>query len=332
VRVSRWLAAASVIAVLVGCGQAATPTTGGRISVTLRLGTPSPDDNQQTIAAHEFADLVNKATDGQVTVQIFSNSVLGTEQQMIQQMQQGALDMGAFSAALTEAVEPSVGVFNLPYVLSDYTTGNAVLNGPAGAKVSANLLKDGIRNLGYWDLGIRDTICRNAPITELSSFKGVKIRVPQSAVFIDTFKYLGATPVPLAFNELYTALQTGAVQCAEGNPNTFVNAKFNEVAKFYSETHHGFGVSFLFINDSKFKTLPSAIQQDIITAADTATKHEQASSAALDQTGLDKLQSLGVKVNTLDLAPLKTAVQPMYDAFGIKIGDPALVQSILNGG
>jgi TRAP-type transport system periplasmic protein len=280
--------------------------------ITLRLGHSAPLGNDESNAATLFAQLVQLNTHGRVHVIVYPNSLLGAETDMLTKIQTGGLDMGIISSAVTENADPKLSVFDLPYLINSYLQANKVFTGKPAAIANASLLKVGLRSLGYEYIGFRVANCAGQAVGAPDYFKGLKIRVPNSPVFIKTFQAFGANPDPIAYNEVYTALQTGVVNCWETVFQSILNSKFYEIAKQVTLTRHMFGVLVMMINNKKFQSLPKDIRADIVKAGNQANAFARNATQKTEGTDEGLLVKLGVQIHHVDTTPLQQTARTLW--------------------
>ena len=203
----------------------------------MRFGHGLPEDHAVHKAIVKFADLVRERSKGDIDIKVFSNGVLGGEREMLEQVQNGILEFTKASASPLETFSSDYKVFNLPFVFRDRAHFFKVLESPVGESILASSKKRGFVGLAYYDSGARSFYGRK-PVNTPDDLKGLKIRVQQSPTTIKMIQAIGATPTPMAWGEVYPALQTGVVDGAENNVTALTNGRHGEVCKFYSETEH----------------------------------------------------------------------------------------------
>jgi tripartite ATP-independent transporter DctP family solute receptor len=173
-------------------------------------------------------------SEGQLELKIYPNQQLGTERQLVELLQIGSLGMTKVSSATLESFAPAMQVLSLPYLFRDDAHRDLVLNGPIGRELLLSAEQYWLRGLCFYDAGKRSFYSKEAPIERPEDLVGKKIRTLESAMAIDMIKYFGGSPTPLAYGELYTALQQGVVDMAENNPPSLYTSRHYEVCKFYS--------------------------------------------------------------------------------------------------
>jgi tripartite ATP-independent transporter DctP family solute receptor len=226
-------------------------------------------------------------------------------------------------------VSPTVGVVALPYILRDIEQIHKVWDAPVGKEVKENLLKKGLRSLGTYDYSFRNTITRTKPIKVLADFKGVKIRVMENPTVIKTWTLLGSNPVPMPWNEVYSAMQTKVIDAMEAPPESMVSIKINEVGKYLTMTQHQYTGSHIIMGEKSWQKL-TAEQQKVLQQAGIENEKFQR-EVALNQNKefLEKLKGGGIEIFEIDKTALQKVVRPVYDDFTKSIGGGNLIDQIL---
>lgn len=271
-------------------GTAATET------FTLRLGSLNPDSHPYNVHAKEFADEVEQKTNGAVKVQIFGNGVLGDGPSEIEGLQLGSIDFHVSSIAPLANFVPEAGLFNLPYIFRDRAQAYKVLDGDVGADVAKKAEAKGLKLLAYWEQGFRHMTNNVRPIRTPADVKGLKMRVQQSPVYVKLFQSLDATSVPIAYNELYTALQQRTV---DGQEQPLVNIwvqKFYEVQKHISLTGHTYEPVPFLMSLKTWNRLPEPYRKVIQEAVLRVRDKERQVMAQQDDDLLKKLDATGVTI------------------------------------
>lgn len=280
--------------------------------VQMRLGHGLPEDHAVHKAVVRFAELVKERSNGEVEIKIFANGVLGGEREMLEQVQNGVLEITKASASPLETFSTDYKVFNLPFVFRDRDHYFKVLTSPVGESILASSKKKGFIGLAYYDSGARSFYAKKA-INTPDDLKGMKIRVQQSPTTIKMIQALGATPTPMAWGEVYSALQTGVVDGAENNVTALTNGRHGEICKFFSETEHQMVPDVLVISSMRWDSLSKA-QQDIIKkAAVDSYEYQKSLWGAFEKVEREKAMAMGVKFITPNKPTFVAKVKPMMD-------------------
>jgi TRAP-type transport system periplasmic protein len=319
-RVAMWHRIAVVTLVFLGVTWGGAPE-----AASLRLGHVLPAAHNWHVAATGFADEVKAATQGRVEIKVFPNSQLGSETAMIEGLQLGTVEMGLIGGASFQNIEPKLGIEGLPYAWSDHQHAYRAFDGELGNRLFGLLEKKGVKGLAWWENGFRDITNSKRPIATPDDLKGLKLRVTPDKIRLDTFKALGALPVPMAFSELYSALQQGAVDGQENPLAIIYSSNFFEVQKFLSLTNHVWSSATLVIAKTAWDKLSPADQQAVQKAAFAWRDKQRKMVQESGEDFLAKLKAKGMQVNTPNNAAFVKAVQPLWkqyeDVFGKDLFD-----------
>ena len=296
---------------------------------TLRFAHHLPTASEQHIAAERFAAEVSELTGGALKVEILPAGQMGGQREIIESVQLGTLDMGYGESGLYANHVPAFGILSLPYLYGSEEHWSKVVDGEIGAGLADQLAqKANIKVLNWILAGYRDTYLADKPVEKPADFKDVKIRVPESPVFIQTFSALGAQPTPVPGPEMYTALQTRLVDAMEGTPEVAVTYKIFEVAKYGSKTRHILFDGSFAINNDLFNSLPPEQQDAIKTAAAHAAEKQRAERGDRENKWFKQLGELGMTLNDVDTGPFQKVLVPVQDSFAEKAGAADLLAQI----
>jgi len=234
---------------------------------TLKIGLGDPIDSDQGVLALRFKEIVEKTSNGRYKVDIFPAGQLGDEQKMVKDARRGSIDGAVVAINNITPFAKSVGVLTLPYLIQSFNDAVKVTTGDLGDQWRDILIKEaGVHLLGWGYSNFRVLTNSKKPVTNLDDLKGLKIRVPKNAIMIETWKALGAEPIPMAWPETFTALQQKVVD-GQDNPHVAnYTMKFYEVQKYTSEVHYLFSLQPLIFGEKFFKSL-SAEDQAMFTRA-----------------------------------------------------------------
>ncbi|AUX42663.1 C4-dicarboxylate ABC transporter substrate-binding protein [Sorangium cellulosum] len=302
-------------------GQAAGAASAGTKRVVLKLSHVLDQSHPVHLAMEYMAKQLATRSSGAVELQIFPNGQLGSETESIEQVQRGALAMVKTSTAPLEGFIPEMAIFGLPYLFRDQEHYWKVLLGDVGRDLASAGTKVGVRGLCYYDSGSRSFYMRDAPIMSPADLKGRKIRVMQSKTAMDMISQLGAAPTPIAFGELYSALQQGMVDGAENNPPSLFTSRHFEVTKHYSLDEHTRIPDIILFSQKIWESLSPEVQRWIEEAADESAAFQREAWKKSTEDALAALKTAGVTVYAPDKEPFRKQVQPMYDRLeGTDIG------------
>ena len=250
---------------------------------------------------------------GRVTIDIYPSSVLGSEIQCIEQLRNGSLAMTKTSAASIENFVPEMSVFGMPYLFRDEDHYWEVLNSPLGRELLQKGNAQSLLGLCYYDSGSRNFYTKSTPIRTPDDLKGLKIRVMNSPTAVEMVECLGASAVPIAWGELYTALAQGTVDGAENNPPSFTSNKHYEVCKDFSLDAHTRIPDVLLISTIVWNKLDPQVQAWVQQAADESSVYQRKLWKEKTVEALEKARQEGVTIFEVDQSLFAEKVQPMYD-------------------
>jgi tripartite ATP-independent transporter DctP family solute receptor len=290
--------------------------------------TIAPDSHYQAGLEH-LGKLLDEATKGQIELQIFHSSQLGSERDAIEGVSMGTLEMTLISSAPLANFTNAFLVFDLPFIIQDRQKAYAWMDGPEGQKILDSVLDKGMVALGIWENGFRMLTNSKKPVLVPEDLNGLKIRLMENPIHVGTFKTLGAYPVPMPFGELFTALQQKTVDGQE-NPLIIIStSKFAEVQKHLSLTGHFYAPAILLINKDFWEKTLSDEQRKLFTEAELKARHWQREFCIdIEKKLVDSLKEQGMEVSQPDKAKFFEAVQPVYKEFEEKVGKEAIQKLI----
>jgi tripartite ATP-independent transporter DctP family solute receptor len=268
----------------------------------IRFGYGLNEVSNQGRAAKLFADEVEKASGGKMKVRAIGAAALGSDVQMQQALIGGAQEMMVGSTATLVGITKEMAIWDTPFLFNNAQEADAVLDGPLGQKVMDKLQEKGLVGLVYWENGFRNLTNNKRAVNTLEDFDGIKLRVMQNNVFIDSFKTLGANAVPLPFSELFTALETKAVDGQENPYNTILSSKFYEVQKYLTVTNHVYSPWIVTVSKKWWDQLSKDEQKVLRDAAVKSRDFERKDTRAEADKALAELKGKGMQINQLSPA------------------------------
>src|ERR687898_2306243 len=302
-------------------------------SRTIKVGIGLTADHPQGQSVQKFADLVKEKSGGKLNVRLFAGGAVGNDVTMISALQGGTLEMTVPDTSTLVGIAglKDFGLINLPFLFNKSEEADAVLDGPFGQRLIAKLPEKSLIGLGFWENGFRHVSNSRRPITKAEEFSGLKLRVIQNPLFIDTFSALGAAAQPMPFPEVYTALEQRVVDGQENPLATILASKFYEVQKNAVLSNHIYSV-WAFLMSKRFWDRLSPDEQKIITeAADEAKEFERKTIRAFEVTASDELKSKGMEVSSLtepELAKLREKTKPVRDKFTNEFGQSSAAEML----
>ncbi len=268
-----------------------------------------------------MAKLVKLWTNGRIQIQVYPGAVLGSEKETIEQTQMGIIDINRVSIAPLTSLYPKLSVFALPYIFKSREHMWKVLESDIGQSMLLGLKKVGLIGLAYMDSGARSFYTVKKPILSPADLKGLKIRTQKSPVMMDMVKAMGGRPVPMAFEEVYSALQTGVIDGAENNPPSYYETRHYEVAKYYSLDEHAMVPEILVMSLRTWNALSPQDRQIIKMAAIAAQELQRKLWIRDEKAALEKVKEAGCKIYHPNKEPFIKAVQPVYKKYASKYMD-----------
>ena len=290
----------------------------------------TPTESILGLSATLFADNVRKYTNGSVEIQVFHSGQLGSnEREMAESVRLGVLDMAIVASSPVTAFSPLLTLLDLPFIFENHAHAIRVLDGPIGDKLKQDLEPKGIVILEFWSAGIRNVFNTVKPIRTPDDLKGMKVRVMQTPVYLDTFKALGALPVAMSPSELYSALQMGVVEAGENDPASVMTWKWVEVIKYYSLTQHAYCPMVVIINAKLFRSFSKDIQQAIQKAGRDGSAHQRPYVEGLWDRAMKRIEEKGVKINPVDdINAFREKVKHVYDKYDKELGGNLIKQTL----
>ncbi|MBD1383102.1 TRAP transporter substrate-binding protein [Metabacillus arenae] len=262
-------------------------------------------------------------SDGRFKVDLNVAGELGEDREIIEAMQMGEVHLASPSPAALGGFNKSVAILDMPFLFSDRETAYNVLDGEPGKMILSNLEESGFKGLGYFENGFRNVTNNVKPIESIEDLKGLSIRTMQNQTHIEAWKLLGANPTPMAFGELYTALQQGTVDGQE-NPFGLIFAnKFYEVQKYLTITNHVYAPNIVITNKAFMEGLPEDLQEVLVNAVNEAIDYNRQLAQEEETTARDALEAEGMEVYEFskeDIKKMQEIVEPVYDEFKDDIG------------
>lgn len=324
---TRSLATGLVLAAVAASGPALAQ---GKAQV-LRLGWTSTDSPQDPygIGAKLFKERVEALAPGKVQVQLFPNRQLGDEKEVLEGVRFGTVDMGIITNAVVANLETGFQVNDLPFLYANEAEAHKVLDGAVGQELKDRLAKKGVIALGFMEGGFRNMINNTRPVVNPDDVKGVKYRVMQNPVFIDMFSSLGGNAIPMAWSEVFTAVQQGAIDGLEIPVAVIDAAKYYEITKYLSLTNHTYSMIVLMISQRSMNKLPKDVQDAVRKAGAEATVDQRKRVGEQAQKIIADLGKKGMTVNKVaNPAAFRSSVKTVYEKFRPSIGSDLLDKTL----
>ncbi|WP_211109748.1 TRAP transporter substrate-binding protein [Azospirillum oleiclasticum] len=295
----------------------------------LRFGYEAPRSDSQHVASERFKELLAAKTGNELQLQLFPEGTLGNAQALINGTRGGTIDLELSGSSNFSGLEPLLNVLDTPFTFKDEAHAYRFLDGEGGQKLLDALEKHNLKGLAYWDNGFRMITNTKRPVRTPDDVKGLKIRTTASAVHIEAFKLLGANPAPMPLAELYTALETGAMDAQEHPLGVLWSVKLYEVQKHLTLSRHAYSPLILVMNKPKFDSLPPAQQKAMIEAAREAGAYQRQLNAQNVAMIVEGVKKAGMQVvETIDPQPFARITAPARQFIINKFGGEDIFKQI----
>lgn len=313
--------AAMALALTVTAGAAAAACDPGEIVIKFSHVTNS-DKHPKGIAATLFAERVNTEMNGKACMEVFPNSTLYTDEQVIEAMLRGDVQMAAPSLSLFESITKAYRLFDLPFLFDDIAAVDAFQASEPGQEMLDKMQRRGVQGLGFWHNGMKQ-MSANKPLLEPTDAQGLKFRVQPSDVLVAQMEALGASPQPMAFAEVYGALQTGVVDGQENTWSNIYGQKFFEVQDGITETNHGVLDYMLVASVDFLDSLDPEVREQLVTIAEEVTAERNAAVTQVDEEARQAIIDAGGEIRELSeeqRAAWVETMKPVWAQFEEEVG------------
>ncbi len=305
-------------AALIAAALVAIPATA---QTTLKMNISLAQNSHYGVAIDTFAREVEKRTNGRYKVQNFYAGALGAERESIEGLQLGTLDLTMTSTGPVPNFVPDVAILDIPFLFRDYGHARAVLDGPIGVEMLKKFDAKGITALAWGENGFRHMTNSKRPVNAPDDLKGLKMRTMENPIHIQAYKQFGILPTPMAFTEVFTALQQGTVDGQENPLSVITAAKLDQVQKNLTLTGHVYSPAVLLMNKAQWDKLSAADKQAFLDAAKEAVKANRARIDDDERKAVADLRSKGMAiVENVDKAKFQATLAPVYADFGKRFG------------
>jgi TRAP-type transport system periplasmic protein len=296
----------------------------------IRFGYGLQEQSNQGRASKVFAEEVEKLSGGKMKIRAIGAAALGSDVQMQQALIGGAQEMMVGSTATLVGITKEMALWDSPFLFSNAKEADALLDGPIGEKVKSKLEEKGLVGLVYWENGFRNLTNNAHPVSKMEDLEGIKLRVMQNNVFLESFKTLGANAVPMSFSELFTALETKAVDGQENPYNTILSSKFYEVQKYLTVTNHVYSPWIVLVSKKYWDTLSAPERDVLMKAAKASRDYERRDTRDEAAKALADLKSKGMQVNELSMmeaSRMRNKLTRVYALIGANVGMDLWIQT-----
>jgi tripartite ATP-independent transporter DctP family solute receptor len=309
-------------------------SVGDHGSHTLRMGIGLSESSPQFISSQYFGEILEQRTDGRITVNVFPNSQLGDDVQMLEMLQTGTLDMTYPSSSATTGYVEELAAFDLPFLLPSREAAVAVMRSDVAQGMLDAFEGTGLKALTFSENGYRQLSNSARPVASPEDVagldvRGLSVRTMENPVHLAIWEALGANPTPMAFGELFSAMEQGVVDGQENPWSTILSSNFNEVQDYGTETRHVYTPFIMMLSERTWDRMAPEYQELVLEAARQSAVYQIQLSAEYDDWSRDQLIERGMEITRLNdeqLAAFQDAVQPVYEEWAPRIGEDLIAE------
>jgi tripartite ATP-independent transporter DctP family solute receptor len=283
---------------------------------TIRWGHLNNTDHPVSFGVRKFGEILSAKSGGKLKLREFASSQLGNELQQQSALRGGTQEMLSASTTSLATVVPEFGLLDFPFIVSTTDQAEALARGSFGKAMIETLPQRGLIGLGYWGLGFRNVTNSTRAVTKVEDFSGLKLRVIPNPVYLETFSAFKANPIPMAFGELYSALETRTVDGQENPYTVILSNKFYEVQKYLSATNHTYTQNIILVSKIFWDKLSPTEQNIMREAYEESRDYQKEQTNLQTEKALSELQAKGMKFNAVapeELERMRKVAQPVVD-------------------
>jgi tripartite ATP-independent transporter DctP family solute receptor len=299
---------------------------------SMKLGCSLAMDHPYMIGAQKFAELIKERSNGRIEIKLYPSGQLGKgEREMAESLQQGAIDLEVASTGPMGGFSPSIGILDFPFLFRDFNHVDIVMDGPIGRKLLDDFEKADIKALAFWENGFRHLTNAKNPVKKVEDAKGLKIRTMENRVHLAAWKAAGLNPTPMAWGELFTALQQKVIDGQENPIAVIYSAKLWDAGqKNFSLTSHVYSPALILMSKKTFYSMPTEDQEMFVKTAYEVAKFQRKVNRDAEESSLQDMATKGVTViRDVDRESFKKAMAPAYEQFSSQFSK-ADIDKIMN--
>lgn len=301
------------------CGGGSTAEGGGADSVELVMAVDTNPGDPLSDTLVFFAEELEERSEGRITVDAHYGGSIGDEVATIEMLRSGQIDVVVVGSDIS-TLDPIFNIMEMPFLFPDRETIAEFLDGDYGREMSESLKESaGLIIIGYGENGFRHITNNTRPITVPDDLDGLKLRVPEVPARVETFRAMGAVPMPMSFGEIYLALDQGVIDGQENPLLVIEQSSFHEVQEFLSLSGHVYTAASLTMNASSYDGLSSELQQIVDEAAAAAVERSRQSAAEQESSTIAVFEEAGVEVNEIDMAAFREAARELWPSLAEEI-------------
>ena len=320
---------ATVLVLLAICLTIGGCQSDRRQVLVLKASSSSAANEPPVIGLKIFGETLAAMTNGRIKVEVYPNNALGNEREVIELTIIGAVEIVSPANAPLATFAPELLVFDLPYLFRDRAHMYSVLDGPIGQSFAEPLRDRKLHLLGYFELGLRHLMTRDNRVKTITDMKGLKIRTMENPLHLQTFDTFGASPLPMAYGEVYTALEQGVIDGAEAARSNYYSKRFYEVAPHWAEIGWMYLVAPLVMSEQVFQSLSQEEQHAVRFAAKKAIEAERKAYWSQEEATHGKLLDAGVSITHPERSEFMRLARTVWEASSDRV-DPKLIEAIVN--
>lgn len=315
------------LGLMAGCGaQKVDKPASNEEKWELKAGHVAAASHPMNSTLIEMAKQIEEKTNGRVKFEVFPEASLGGEREMLEGAKLGTMDIVLSTTAVAGNFDPQMKIFDLPFLFKDRDQAIKVLDGPIGQQLLDGMASQDLIGLAFWENGFRNLSNSKRPIETPEDVQGLKIRTMENPIHLDAWKALGALPTPMAFAEVFTALQQGTIDGQE-NPLAIIStSRLYEVQKHVALTNHNYSPMVLVISKKVWNTFPDDIKATFNELAKSNAVVERQMLKEADEKYLSDLKEYGTIITTPDTTLFREKVKPVYDKYSKELGEDIINQ------
>lgn len=296
----------------------------------MKIDSAAPMEEPGSQALLRYANLVNERSSGRIKAKLYAANALGVNRDVTEGLQLGTIEVQMASNSPLAVFVPSMNIFELPFLFKSNEHMFAVLDSEIGRSYIPDLEARGFHLLGYFTFGVRHIMTSGKPVHSMEDLKGLKIRTMESPAHLDAFKAFGASPLPMAYNELFVALQTGMIDGAEAANSNYYSKRFFEVAPNWAQIGWLRLVAPVLMSKKFYDRLPADLQKIVDDSLMELVDYERNLYSEVDKKRLEQLKALGVVITYPDRAHFLEAAKRVYEKWADKVGGWEKINAIVN--
>ncbi len=300
----------------------------GSKAYKMKVATTAPLEEPGSQILLKFTELVNKRSQGRIEAKLYPSGALGNNRDVTEGLLLGTIEVQMASSSPLSVFVPSLNIFEMPFLFDNNEHMFAVLDSEIGERYRPDLEAAGFHLLGYFTFGVRHIMTTERPINSIEDMKGLKIRTMESPPHLDGFKAFGANPLPMAYSELYTGLETGVIDGAEAANSNYYSKKFYEVAPYWAQLGWLRLVAPVIMRKSFYDKLPPDLRKIVDDSLAELVDEERTLYTDVSTQRLEQLKELGITVTYPDPGPFRAAANEVYEKWADRVGGWDLINEI----